>query len=119
MLALPTVRSGAVALYPVTRGVNYKTGVAQFCDDTEQRWVSNLQTADFTLEYDNLNGYDLSALVQFFRSAQGKFNETVTFTINGNTYNNLMLMADTLAWAESKQPELYTLKVSLKQWRPN
>src|SRR3954462_2234731 len=89
----PTLRSGSFK-YPLTRGKTYKTGVLRFMNGSEQRWKSVAKLEPFVLEYRNLNGYDLSLLREFFRSAKGAFTTDIELTLGSTTYSNLAFDQD-------------------------
>lgn len=117
MAAFPTIRSGAAALYPVTRSREYVTRVVQFADDSEQRWRVRPALARFTLEFTDINGYDLSEILAFWRSTKGRFDTTWQITIDGQTYQNMAFDSDDFSFIENR-PNRYTVRLSCIQTRP-
>lgn len=116
MAALPTIRSGAVALYPLARRARIKTRVVSFIDDTEQRWRVAPTLASFVLTYTAINAADLATLRTFWLITKGRFDKTWSFTINGTTYNYLGFDSDEFKVVESK-PERFDVRLSCRQWR--
>lgn len=117
MASFPALRSGAVTMYGCQRETRYGTGLAQFCDDSEQRWKIHPALASFTLEYRNLDGYDLSAIQEFFRSMKGRFDSTWDLTIGGALYAHLSFDQDDFTWSETK-PNRFTLSLRVRQAFP-
>lgn len=110
----PALRSGVVGMYPSTLGVVFATQVVQFVNDSEQRWSSQAGLGNFELTFTNINGYDLSILLDFFRSVKGAFDTTWTLTMNGSTHTNCTFLQDDFTWTEST-PEHYTLTLQCRQ----
>lgn len=117
MAVFPALRSGVVGMYPATLGTAFNTEVVQFCNDTEQRWAAWPGVGDFELVFTDINGYDVSTLLDFFRSAKGQLDATWTLTMNGRTWNNCVFLQDDFSWSESK-PERYTITLKCKQVHP-
>ena len=119
-MTFPTVRNGAgVALYPLTRSRRYVTTVQQFCDDSEQRWLSQASgLAQFKLEYHNLNGDDVNALLAFWRAARGSVDWTWSIVLAGTTYLNLYFTDDNFALQEIASG-MFDLSLACAQWRQN
>ena len=118
MASFPTLQSGQVTMYPTTRVVECVTQVVSFCDDSEQRWPGRAALASFTLQFTDIDGYDLSTLLDFFRTTKAKFDTTWDITIGGTTYQHMMFDADEFTFTENK-PNLYKLSLPCKQWRKN
>jgi hypothetical protein len=119
-MTFPTVRYGAgVALYPVTRSRVYSTTVQQFCDDSEQRWVSQANgLTRFKLEYRNLNADDVNAVLAFWRAQRGAFDKTWTITVAGVTYSHMYFLDDNFALREVSAG-MFDLTLACAQWRQN
>jgi hypothetical protein len=119
-MTFPTVRNGAgVALYPMTRSRVFVTTVQQFCDDSEQRWLSRAAgLAKFKLQYRNLNADDVNALLAFWRWARGAFDGTWSITVAGVTYSNMYFTDDNFAVQEVCSG-LFDLTLACAQWRQN
>jgi len=119
MAALPTVRQGVAALYPLSRSVAFVTTVMAFCDDSEQRWTSQgAGIARFKLTYTKIEAPDVNALLAFWRAARGAFDSTWTVILNGVTYANMYFTDDTYALQEVG-PGLFSLTLNCAQWRQN
>lgn len=118
MANFPTLKSGAVAMYGTTQTLAYNTGLVQFVNDAEQRWRGMPQLFRGTLNYTDLNGYDLGLLQEFFRSCKGRLDTTWSLTIDGQTWNDLTFDQDDFTYTESK-PNLYACTLKVRQTRPN
>ena len=116
MPSFPEIRSGSAALYPMRRARIHGTTVIRFVDDTEQRWRSSPPMMQFVLEYRDINGYDLSRLLEFFRTVKGRFDTTWDITVGGVTYHHMMFDGDAFEVVESK-PDRYTVRLTCRQWR--
>ena len=114
MNQFPTLTSGVICMTPATIGTGFDTRVMRFCDDTEQRWAGRGQYGVFILAFTNISGFDLANLLDFFRSAKGRFDATWTLTINGTTYSNMALDSDDFVVVEQR-PNCFTLQVKCRQ----
>lgn len=117
MAAFPALRSGVVGMYPATLGAAFKTEVVRFVNDSEQRWATWPGLGDFELVFTDVNGYDLSTLLDFFRSVKGQFDATWTLTMNGQTWNNCCFLQDDFTFNEVK-PERYSVTLKCRQVKP-
>lgn len=117
MAAFPSIRSGSVALYPLVRAREHLTRVVQFSDDSEQRWRVRPAIARFSLEFSDVNGYELSEILEFWRSMKGRFDATWEITIGGQTYQNMTFDSDECSFVENR-PNRYTVRLSCIQTRP-
>lgn len=117
MAIFPSLKTGVVGMYPTTLGLSYKTEVVQFVNDTEQRWATWPGLGDFELVFTDVDGYDLSTLLDFFRSTKGQFDATWTLVMNGATYNNCTFMQDDFTFTEAK-PERYSVTFRCRQEKP-
>ena len=102
-----------MTMTPATLGSGFATRVIRFCDDSEQRWVTRCPYSTFVLLLKDIDGYDLSQVLAFFRTVQGRYNATWTLTINGTTFPTMMLDSDDLPAVENRQ-NLYTLQVKCR-----
>ena len=114
MSQFPTLSTGAVTMTPATLGTGFAARVMRFCNDAEQRWAARGQYGVFVLMLTNISGFDLSNVRDFFRAVKGRFDPTWSLTINGTTYNNMILDSDDLAATEEK-PNQFTLQVKCRQ----
>ncbi len=117
MASFPALRSGAVTMYGGQRETRFGTGVAQFCDDSEQRWKAHGPLAAFTLEFRHIDGYDLANVQEFFRSMKGAFDSTWDLTLGATLYANLCFDQDDFAWTETK-PNRFSVSLRVRQARP-
>ena len=117
MASFPLLTTGQIAMYGTAQGRRYATEVAQFCDDSEQRWPTAQGTATFTLNLVDLDGYEVSNVEEFFRSMRGRYDSTWDITIGGTLYSNMMFEADEIVWAFSR-PMLQSSSITCRQWRP-
>ena len=102
MPTLPTVRSGATCLYPVTRTSTYKTTVLSFVGDAEQRFVSQRPVQDFILQYTNIEGYDVGVLRQFWSGQGGASTSEFDFILDGATYHHCVFASDSFQTTSGK-----------------
>ncbi|WP_321471158.1 hypothetical protein [uncultured Paludibaculum sp.] len=114
MATFPALRSGVVGMYPTTLGRTFKTEVVVFCNDSEQRWATQPALGDFELVFTDINGYDLSTLLDFFRSAKGQFDHTWTLAMNGQVWNNCVFVQDDFTATNSKA-ERYSVTLKCRQ----
>jgi hypothetical protein len=113
MAVFPTLSSGVITKTPATLGSGFATRVMRFCDDTEQRFVTRYPFSIFVLQFTNINGYDLSQLVAFFRTVKGQYDSSWTLTINGTTCPTMNLDSDDLLVVENVS-ECFTLSVKCR-----
>jgi hypothetical protein len=117
MATFPTVRNGAAALYPVARSNVFATTVKQFCDDSEQRWVSQgAGLAAFKLTYTKIMAHDVDALLTFWRSMKAAFDSTWSIALDGTTYANMYFTDDNFVLQEVAHG-LFDLTLACAEWR--
>lgn len=114
MAVFPALRSGVVGMYPATLGLMFSTQVVKFVNDSEQRWGTSVGRGDLELVFTDINGYDLSTLYDFFRTAKGQFDNTWSITVNGQTYTNCGFLSDAFEVVESK-PGRYSITLKIRQ----
>ena len=73
MTVYGSLGAGAMAMYPATVVNSYVTRVIQFVNSSEQRWTVRGALFGAVLSFQNLNGYDLSLLRNFFVQMKGSF----------------------------------------------
>lgn len=124
MANLPTLRSGAVARYPVTQRTCALTEVIEFVNGSEQRWRKRAKLRQFDLVYTNVNSYDLGVMLDFFISKKGPFVDnglTNTFTVPaplGEPTDYCAFAQDDFTETETKT-NLYSFTLKIKQVRKN
>lgn len=114
--SFPTLKSGNTVFYPLKRTHSFGTGLLRFMDDSEQRWRSRNMLNRFELVLNNVNGYDSSLVLKFWRSQFGKFDSTWDLTIGGTLYSNLAFDSDEYEKIEEKNNR-HTLKFPVVQTR--
>lgn len=133
-MAFPTLASGsmkvqgallaeALAKYPATVGQSFITRSVRFLGDQEQRWTVRRGMFSVTLEYQGLNGYDISVLRAFFNTARGAFvssdlSSTFDITLAGQNYQYCAFDQDEFV-AESDAGETFSTELRVRQIRPN
>lgn len=115
--------AGAIAQYPANLVNSYVTRVIQFVNSSEQRWTVRSALFGAVLSFQNLNGYDLSLLRNFFVQMRGSYTDdallnTFSMTLAGNTYNYLHFDDDHFE-SECGNAERYSVKLKISQVRPN
>lgn len=98
----PTLKRGNTVFYPLRDTQSFSTGLAKFLDDSEQRWRKRRMLRRFVLTCTDINAYDVSLILNFFRSQAGRFDSTWSLSIGGNTYHNLAFDTDTFQMIENK-----------------
>ncbi len=81
MPSFPTLSSGYVAKYPLTRGHTYRTTVLVAVDGTEQRFSKGSALEDFTLTWTSIRTADKNLVRDFFNSRKGAFDTTWDITL--------------------------------------
>ncbi len=79
MSTFPQLKSGAVAQYPLRRGLRFATHVTRFLDGTEQRFrqLANVRRR-WIIRLDLLDETEISMLEDFFAARKGRL-ESFTF----------------------------------------
>ncbi len=73
MSAFPTLKSGAVAQYPLRREISYRTAEVRFLDGSAQRFrLRGARARRWTIRLDLLGEDELSALEEFFLARSGR-----------------------------------------------
>ena len=115
--SLPTVRSGAAALYPLTRHLEYLTVVQQYTAGNEMRWKKRAPLTRLVLQYIDLLAADKTSIEGFFNSQKGQFDTTWSVTLPAPisaTYSNLSFEDDVIRFEERK-PRLYSTTLRVRQ----
>jgi hypothetical protein len=118
MASFPALFSGAVSLYPLTRGRRFPVAIQQWSDFTEQRWVQSAELSRFRLTIDDVDAADKATIISFFEGRKGSFDSTWDITIGGTTYSYLAFESDELSCTESTEG-LWSIQVSAIQTRKN
>lgn len=110
---LPTVRGGAVALYPIVRTNQLPVQVQKMLNGTEQRFKRSAPLQSFELAYTGLPVADRDALKAFYASTKGAFDSTWSFTLD-NTYTTCTFLDDAFSSTE-RQPTFYDVTLRFRQ----
>lgn len=115
--------NSAIAMYPATLTNAFVTRVIKFLGDQEQRWVVRQALFNCTLQYHQVNGYDLAIIKNFFSATGGKYvspdlSNTFSLSLNGEQYNYCVFDQDLFS-AQVDGSETYTFSLMIKQVRPN
>jgi hypothetical protein len=97
MATFPALKTGAVAQYPLVRGVRYSTEAVRFMDGSQQRFrLSGAGLRRWTVKLDQLDETELGAVIAFVeqqQSATFSFTDPVTgdnvapCAISGNLFS--------------------------------
>lgn len=99
----PTLKSGNTVFHPVEDTHSFGTDILRFMDDSEQRWRRRNLLRRFRLVCADINAYDSSLILNFYRSQFGRFDSSWSLAFNGSTINNLMFVQDSMKIGESKR----------------
>jgi hypothetical protein len=118
-----TLGNNSMMQHPANLVNSFVTRTIQFLNSSEQRWTVRGTLFGVVLSFQNLNGYDLSLLRNFFVQMRGSYVDdallnTFSMTIAGNTYSWLHFDDDRFE-SECDQSERYSLKLKVSQVRPN
>ena len=102
MASFPTLVSGQVSMTPFSRGLEFVTTVYKFKNFSEQRTSDRGERARFVITVTNANGYDVSNLRTFWRSAKGSFDATWDITVDGTLYSGMAFEDDDFDAVEGK-----------------
>jgi len=94
----PTLKTGAIAQYPMLRGNRHRSNVLRFADGSEQRFADSARGLHrWTLRLDLLDDSEAKSLDDFFVLIGGRFG-TFSFRdpADGAVYPNCSLEQDTL-----------------------
>ncbi len=103
MPSFPTLSSGAVVKYPLTRTVVARTSVLEFVNGSEQRFIEGKQTQRFRLQFDQIKTADMVTLQTFFSDSKGAFDQTWDLTIGAETITNCYFDSDEFSATESSE----------------
>ncbi len=110
MATFPSVRSGlATALYPFSRRIAFETGKQFFCNATEQSWKTRAPLFEFDWTLNALPAADVNTLLTFHNNRNGMLASDWSLTINGTTWNNLAMQADSFAHEVADLGDIHTV----------
>lgn len=119
--SLPLIRgsvnqTGAQALYPITRRVEFSTDVALGLNSTEQRFKRRPPLTRFVLPYSRINLADMTAMRAFHAAQRGTFDATWSFTLGSTTYSHMTFEDDSFEAREEDQTRtMYSFTLRAKQ----
>jgi hypothetical protein len=99
MAGFPLLKTGAVAQYPITRGLRLQNQAVRFVDGSMQRYRDAAGALRrWTIRLDLLDEGELGAVEEFFLAQQGAY-ATFTFTDpwDGQDYDHCRLEGDLAA----------------------
>lgn len=103
MASFPTISSGVVTRYPLTRASVARTKVIEFVDNTEQRYIDGTPSDKFRLQFDRLATADMLTLQTFYSSTKGAFDQTWSITIGPDTIISCFFDADEFSATEASE----------------
>jgi phage-related protein len=103
----PTLKTGAVAQYPLQRTLTYSTDVVQFLDGSEQRFPNfGAPLRRWLIRLDQLDETEAAELAQFFEDHPANATFAFTDPLDGATYancsidqNDFVLTLNAESWA--------------------
>lgn len=106
--------SSPVWSYPVTRTLEFQTGIAVGQNGAEQRWMLHAGQESWTLTYPRLKLSERDSLLAFFDTCKGSFDQTWDFVFAGTTYTGCYFDADKFSAVESA-PGMWAATVTIRQ----
>lgn len=110
----PTLSTGSVAMYPVSRSLAFPAKVVRFLDDSEQRWVSGAPLNQWALTFARLKWADVLTLKAFFENQKGAFDSSWTFGIAGSSYTSMAFDQDDFTYTETG-PAKFSVSLKVRQ----
>lgn len=124
MPSFPTLATGSVACYPITRGNRYRTMVYYMVDLSEQRFSRGQGgLASFELVYTNISTADKNTLRTFFIDRFGSFDHTWDITLpdpsvgSPTTYNNMQFIPGQQFEAANLSQGRWSVTLKIRQTR--
>lgn len=114
MSAIPVIRGGLQALYPVTFTIHFDTWIQRNQNGSEQRSIRNNCLVKFGIAWGALAQADKDTLKTLVTTAKGQFDATTSLTFAGTTWDNLSLDSDSFEAIESVTTQ-YDVKLSFSQ----
>jgi hypothetical protein len=91
MATFPVLKTGAVAQYPLGRGVSFSTQAVRFMDGSQQRFrLIGVGLRRWTLKLDQLDEQELGAVIAFFEQ-QGSAAFAFTDPVTGDNVSTCMI----------------------------
>ena len=94
MATFPVLKTGAVAQYPLDRGVRFSTQAVRFMDGSQQRFrLNGTGLRRWTLKLDQLDEQELGAVIAFVEQ-QGSAVFTFTDPVTGDSVATCMISGE-------------------------
>jgi hypothetical protein len=103
MPSFPTISSGAVTRYPLTRTTVARTTIFEFVNGSEQRIIEGKGSQLFRLQFDRLKTADMLTVRTFFEDRKGGFDQTWDITIGAETITNCYFDGDEFSATEASE----------------
>ncbi len=114
MAAIPIIRGGLQALYPVTVTYRFSTNIMKNENGSEDRNIRDFGRVKFDLTWGALIQSEKNTLKSFADAAKGRDDASSTLTFRGTTYTNLGLDSDTFSAVENTTTQ-YDVKMTFSQ----
>ena len=98
----PTLSSGQVCMYPVTRIARTLTREFRFADGSRQGWMTQGHMNSFELQFDGLSAADRATVRDFIDLQKGQFDKSWTFPFDGTNYAACQFEMDELSATEAE-----------------
>jgi len=98
MASFPTMQSGSIATNGTIQQLRRNIAIVTFDNGSEQRWRARRELFEVELVFKSISGYDQGAIMTFFNSMKGRFDDTWDITIEAVLYENMNFGSDTITW---------------------
>jgi uncharacterized protein DUF2460 len=98
MASFPKLKTGAVAQYPVSKGLRFQNQIVRFLDGTDQRYRDSGEVLhEWNIRLSELDEAEMTAVEQFFVDNQGRFGSfEFTDPWDSQLYPNCSIASDVL-----------------------
>lgn len=117
MASFPTLSTGSIACYPLTRTVSTATVVHRFENDTEQRYRDRVALMKFDLVFTDIKMSDFDLIEAFFEARKGPYDATWDITVAGILIQNCVFVDEKIVRIEAK-PGFVSGSVGIRQVKP-
>ena len=123
MASFPSMTSGAVAKFPLTRAVTFRSGVLCSVDGTEQRFSKGNPLTNFTLVFTRVKTVDKNTIRDFFNARMGAFDHSWSLTLPPSVegapaigaYNDLEFVPKQSFVATEENPGFWSFTLKVRQ----
>lgn len=117
MPSFPTLTSGEICSYPLTRTRRFRTGVVQFVDGSEQRYaMGNGSLEEFELQAVGVSTTDKNTVRDFYLARGGPLDSGWDLTLEGTTRHNCTFVEASFL-AEQQGYNRWNVSVRVRQTR--